>query len=95
MQHPALPLHPIPTHARTHHTHPLFVEIVETLAAVTEVGYTVLCAQFGSTAAWHTTAKLKTLEDLRRFGADGWRAANVWIVRDFVGDEALPEVAIG
>jgi hypothetical protein len=59
---------------------------------VTDQGMTILCAQFGKTAAWHYSPQLKTRAQITEFAADGWRAANLWIVRDFVGDDALPEV---
>lgn len=69
------------------------LEIVDTLAEVAAAGYTVLCAQFGKTAAWGYSPQLKTRAQLDEFTRDGWRSANVWITRDFTGDEALPEAA--
>lgn len=56
------------------------------------MGYTILCAQYGTTAAWHHTPALKTNADIIKFADDGWRAANIWIVRDLEGASALAEV---
>ena len=66
-------------------------EIIDTLTQVAGAGYTILCAQFGKTAAWSYSPTLKSKQSIEEFAADGWRAANVWITRDFNGENPLPE----
>ncbi len=67
-------------------------EIVDTLAQVTEQGMTILCAQYAkSSATWIESPAIKTRAQIVEFAADGWRSANLWIVRDFVKDDALPD----
>jgi hypothetical protein len=72
-------------------------DIVDTLTAVASKGYTVLCAQSGKTAGWSYSPRLKSRAEIAEFVADGWRAANVWIAKDFWHEGAdwkpLPEMA--
>jgi len=55
-------------------------------------GMTILCAQYGKTVAWTYSPPLTTREAITEFAADGWRAANLWITRDFKDGDQLPEV---
>ncbi len=67
---------------------------MDTLTDVAAQGMTILCAQYAkASATWANSPGIKTRSQVVEFAADGWRSANLWITRDFAGDDALPEEA--